>query len=292
MAVVIAPWNFPLAILTGMPAAALVTGNTAVMTPDEQSSGLGASVMQAFEDAGLPLGVLNYLPGRGEVVGPALVAHPKTAVIAFTGSRKVGLEINAAAAKASAGGPGCDVKRVIAEMGGKNAIIIDSDADLDEAVAGVVTSAFGYQGQKCSACSRAIVLTEVYDAFVHRLVEATKSLPIGPADDPGSRVGPVIDQEAFENILRYIEIGKQEGKLALAVNPGALAKEGCFIGPHIFTDLAPTARIAQEEIFGPVLAVMRADNLDQALAMANGTEYALTGGLYSRSPRNLKRVQR
>ncbi len=292
VAAVIAPWNFPLAILTGMTSAALVTGNTVIMKPAEQSSVMAAWLMRAFVGAGLPPGVINFLPGQGEVVGPVLVKHPQTAVIAFTGSRKVGLEINASAAQASAGGPGCDVKRVIAEMGGKNAIIVDEDADLDEAVAGVVTSAFGYQGQKCSACSRAIVLAEVYDAFLPRLIEATKSLPLGPAEDPGSRIGPVIDQEAFNGIHRYIEIGKQEGHLELDVDAGSLANEGFYIGPHIFTGIAANARIAQEEIFGPVLAVIRADNLDHALAIANGTEYALTGGLYSRSPRNLKRAQR
>jgi len=292
VAVVIAPWNFPLAILTGMTAAALVTGNTVVMKPAEQSSVTAAWLMQAFVDVGLPPGVLNFLPGQGEVVGPVLVNHPQTALIAFTGSRQVGLEINASAAKASQTGPGCDVKRVIAEMGGKNAIIIDNDADLDEAVSGVVTSAFGYQGQKCSACSRCIVLPGVYDAFVARLVEAARSLPLGPAEDPGARVGPVIDQEAYERILRYIEIGKQEGRLALAVDVGPLASEGYYIGPHIFTDIAPDARLAQEEIFGPVLAVIRAKDLDEALAIANGTQYALTGGIYSRSPRNLRRGAR
>ncbi len=292
VAAVIAPWNFPLAILTGMTSAALVTGNTVVMKPAEQSSVTGAWLMRAFEAAGLPPGVLNFLPGQGEVVGPVLVNHPQVVLIAFTGSRKVGLEINASAAKASAGGPGCDVKKVIAEMGGKNAILIDDDADLDEAVAGVVTSAFGYQGQKCSACSRVIVLSRAYDAFLSRLIEATKSLPLGPAEDPGARVGPVIDQQAFDGIRRYIEIGKQEGTLALGVDAGALAQQGYFIGPHVFTEIAPTARLAQEEIFGPVLAVLRADSLDEALKIANGTEYALTGGMYSRSPRNLKRAQR
>ncbi len=292
VAAVIAPWNFPLAILTGMTSAALVTGNTVVMKPAEQSSVTGAWLMQAFEEAGLPPGVLNYLPGQGEVVGPVLVNHPKTVLVAFTGSRQVGLEINTSAAKASQSGAGFDVKRVIAEMGGKNAIIIDDDADLDEAVAGVVTSAFGYQGQKCSACSRCIVLSGVYDAFLTRLIEAARSLPLGPAEDPGSLVGPVIDQEAFDRIHNYIEIGKQEGRLVLAVDVGPLADEGYYIGPHIFTEIAPSARLAQEEVFGPVLAVMKANDLDEALEIANGTEYALTGGLYSRSPRNLRRVAR
>jgi RHH-type proline utilization regulon transcriptional repressor/proline dehydrogenase/delta 1-pyrroline-5-carboxylate dehydrogenase len=177
-------------------------------------------------------------------------------------------------------------------MGGKNAIIIDDDADLDEAVAGVVKSAFGYQGQKCSACSRAIVLDAVHDAFLGRLVEATRSLTVAPAEDPASRVGPVIDEEAFARIQRYIALGRQEGREVLAVDAGDLAQEGLYIGPHIFADVSPEARIAQEEIFGPVLTVLRAKNLDEALAIANGTDYALTGGIFSRSPAHLERAKR
>jgi RHH-type proline utilization regulon transcriptional repressor/proline dehydrogenase/delta 1-pyrroline-5-carboxylate dehydrogenase len=177
-------------------------------------------------------------------------------------------------------------------MGGKNAIIVDADADLDEAVIGVMKSAFGYQGQKCSACSRAIVLRTAHDAFVARLVEATRSLKVGPADDPATSVGPVIDAEALANIRRYIEIGQKEGTTALAVDVGPLANQGNFVGPHIFTDIRSDARLAQEEIFGPALAVIRAENLDEALRIANGTEYALTGGVFSRSPANLERVRR
>jgi len=292
VAVVIAPWNFPLAILTGMSVAALVTGNTVVMKPAEQSSVIAAKLFDIFQELGLPAGVLNYLPGPGETAGAALVEHPDTAVIAFTGSRSVGLAINRRAAETS-GMPGSPrVKRVIAEMGGKNAIIVDDDADLDEAVLGVVKSAFGYQGQKCSACSRAIVLSAVYDQFLSRLVEATRSLQVGPAEDPATSVGPVIDAEAYERIQKYIAIGRSEGHEALAVDVGALAQQGFYIGPHIFTEVDPDARLAQEEIFGPVLAVLRADTLEQAIEIANGTEYALTGGIFSRSPAHLDQASR
>jgi RHH-type proline utilization regulon transcriptional repressor/proline dehydrogenase/delta 1-pyrroline-5-carboxylate dehydrogenase len=288
---VIAPWNFPLAILTGMSVAALATGNTVVMKPAEQSPVIAAKLMEIFEEIGLPAGVANYLPGQGETAGAALVEHPDVALIAFTGSRNVGLAINRRAAEVSASGTK-QVKRVIVEMGGKNAIIIDDDADLDEAVAGVVKSAFGYQGQKCSACSRAIVLDTVYDQFVSRLVEATRSLKIGPADDPSARVGPVIDAEAFDRVRAYVDVGRSEGREALATDVGSLAERGYFVGPHIFADVKPDARVAQEEIFGPVLAVIRAADLDEAIRIANGVDYALTGGIFSRSPAHLEQVSR
>jgi RHH-type proline utilization regulon transcriptional repressor/proline dehydrogenase/delta 1-pyrroline-5-carboxylate dehydrogenase len=290
VAVVIAPWNFPLAILCGMTTAALVTGNPVVMKPAEQSSVVAAKLMEVFQEAGLPAGVVNYLPGVGEEIGPVLVGHPDVALIAFTGSRAVGLTINH---EATAQPPGQDhVKRVITEMGGKNAIIVDDDADLDEAVHGVTHSAFVYQGQKCSACSRVIVLERQHDAFLERLVEATRSLTVGPAEDPGATVGPLIDEAALARVLSYIDKGKQEARLAYAGDAGALASEGYYVAPHVFSDVAPTAVIAQEEIFGPVLAVLKARDLDEALAIANGTAYALTGGLYSRSPENIRRVRR
>jgi RHH-type proline utilization regulon transcriptional repressor/proline dehydrogenase/delta 1-pyrroline-5-carboxylate dehydrogenase len=289
VAVVIAPWNFPLAILTGMTVAALVTGNTVVMKPAEQSPVIAAKLQEVFEDVGLPDGVVNFLPGVGEEIGPELVASPGVDLIAFTGSQAVGLGINERASHTDSRQE--SVKRVIAEMGGKNAIIVDDDANLDEAVQGVVQSAFGYAGQKCSACSRAIVLAAAYDEFVKRLVNATKSLKIGPAEEPGTFVGPVIDDEAQKRILSYIEIGKSEAKLALACDAGELAQSGYFIGPHIFVDVLPQARIAQEEIFGPVLAVIKARDFSEALAIANGTKYALTGGVFSRSPANLKRAR-
>jgi RHH-type proline utilization regulon transcriptional repressor/proline dehydrogenase/delta 1-pyrroline-5-carboxylate dehydrogenase len=288
---VIAPWNFPLAILTGMTAAAMATGNTVIMKPAEQSSAMAAKLMEIFREIELPPGVLHYLPGKGEVVGAALVEHPDVALIAFTGSRAVGLAINAKAAEVSQRGLGY-VKHVICEMGGKNAIIIDEDADLDEAVLGVVKSAFGYQGQKCSACSRCIVLASVYDAFLARLVEATRSLKVGPAEDPATSVGPVIDTSSLQKIYEYIEIGRREARAVLSVNIGPLAERGCFVGPHIFAEVKPESRLAQEEIFGPVLAVIRASDLTEALKIANGTEYALTGGIYSRSPANLDRACR
>ncbi len=289
---VIAPWNFPLAILTGMTTAALATGNTVVMKPAEQSSVMAAKLMEVFREAQLPSGVVNYLPGPGEVVGAALVEHPRVATIAFTGSRAVGLAINAKAAEVSARGNLKFVKHVIAEMGGKNAIIVDDDADLDEAVLGVVKSAFGYQGQKCSACSRAIVLDAVYDTFLERLVEATRSLKVGPAEEAASSFSAVIDAEALERIGKYIQIGRETGRVALAVDVGPLAEQGYYVGPHIFTDVPPDGQLAQEEIFGPVLCVMRVSNLDEAIRVFNGTDYALTGGMFSRSPEHFDRARR
>ena len=289
---VIAPWNFPLAIVTGMTVAGLATGNTVVMKPAEQSPAVAAKLMDVFQEVGLPAGVLNYVPGRGEVAGAALVDHPDVALIAFTGSREVGLHINARAAEVSARGIGM-VKRVIAEMGGKNAAIVDDDADLDEAVLGVVRSAFGFQGQKCSACSRAIVLETVYDMFVDRLVEASRSLQIGLAESPGTDVGPVIDQASLDKVHKYIDLGQQEGREVLAVDvPEQLVGTGYFVGPHIYADVESKARLAQEEVFGPVLAVVRVANLDEAIRVANATEYALTGGIFSRSPAAIERVKR
>jgi RHH-type proline utilization regulon transcriptional repressor/proline dehydrogenase/delta 1-pyrroline-5-carboxylate dehydrogenase len=288
---VIAPWNFPLAILTGMTVAALATGNTVVMKPAEQTSLVGARLSEVFRSIDLPPGVLNFLPGDGATAGAALVEHPHTALIAFTGSREVGLAINARAAQASvAGSP--NVKRVIAEMGGKNAIIVDADADLDEAVLGVAKSAFGFQGQKCSACSRCIVVGDAYDVFLSRFLDVTRSLRLGSADDPATMVGPVIDEEARAKILRYVEIGRSESRLALGVDAAALAEQGFFVGPHVFADVAPNARIAREEIFGPVLAVIRAADISEAIAIANDSDYALTGGIFSRSPANLDRVRK
>ncbi len=288
--VVIAPWNFPMAILCGMTVAALVTGNTVVMKPAEQSSVVGAKLMEVFQQAGLPPGVVAYLPGVGEEIGPALVEHPDVATIAFTGSRAVGLAIARGAAEVRAGQQ--HIKRAIAELGGKNAIVVDDDADMDEAVHGVVASAFGYSGQKCSACSRVIVPESLHDAFVARLVEAIRSLKIAPADDPGCSIGPVIDGEAQRRILAVIEKGKSEGRLVFVGEVGSFQDEGYYVPPHLFDDVAPSASIAQEEIFGPVLAVLKARDLDHALEIANGTAYALTGGFFSRSPQNIARVER
>ena len=292
VATVIAPWNFPLAILTGMTAAALVTGNTVIMKPAEQAVVVAAKLAEILHEAGLPAGVANFLPGHGETAGAALVEHPDVALIAFTGSRQVGLAIHAKAAEVSAAGTSKMVKKVIAEMGGKNAIIIDNDADLDEAVQGVVKSAFGFQGQKCSACSRAVVLDGVYDTFLHRLIEATRSLKVGPASEPGTDIGPVIDEESRTKVRSYLELGRKEGREVLQLPVGDLADVGYFVEPSIFADVPADARLAQEEIFGPVLAVIRVKNLDEAIAVLNNVDYALTGGIFSRSPANLDRACR
>jgi len=290
VAVVIAPWNFPFAILCGMAAAAVVTGNPSILKPAEQSGVVGAKLMECFQEAGAPPGVVNFVPGVGEEIGPYLVAHPDVALIAFTGSLKVALAINEQAAK-TAGGQHF-VKKVIAEMGGKNAVIVDSDADLDEAVKGVVDSAFGYTGQKCSAGSRAIVLNAVYDQFLARLIEATKSLTVAPAESPGCSVGPVIDAESRNRILKTIEAGKKDARLAYTHDIGTLATEGFFVGPTVFAEVPETSSLAQEEIFGPVLSVLKAKDFDDALRIANGTKYALTGGIFSRSPVHLETARR
>ncbi len=290
VAVIIPPWNFPLAIPTGMTVAALAAGNAAIVKPAEQSPVMAWHLCRALLEAGLPPGVLAFLPGLGEEVGQALVNHAGVDVIAFTGSRDVGLLINRQGAEVK---PGQDhVKRVIAEMGGKNAIILDDDADLDEAVLGVLQSAFGYSGQKCSACSRVIVLEGIHDAFLARLVEAARAVKVGPADDPETLVGPVIDADARRRILDYQGIAASEGRIVYRGEPGPIADQGFFVGPTIVADVAPEARVAQEEIFGPVLAVLKARDLEDALRIANGTQYALTGGLYSRSPANIDKVRR
>lgn len=288
---VIAPWNFPLAILTGMAAAALATGNTVVLKPAEQSSVIAAHLMDIFKSVELPHGVANFTPGFGESAGARLVEHPDVGLIVFTGSRQVGLAINAKAAQVSAAGAPM-VKRVIAEMGGKNSIIVDTDADLDEAVLGTVYSAFGFQGQKCSACSRVIVVENVHDLFVERLRESINSLVIGSAEDPATIVGPVIDEEAQNKILSYIELGKTEATEVASHDVSELAKQGYFVPPTAFANVDPQSRIAQEEIFGPVLAIIKVKDLDEAIRVANATEYGLTGGIFSRSPEVLDRVRR
>ncbi len=288
--VVIAPWNFPLAILAGMTTAALVTGNTVVMKPAEQSSLVALRLHEILLAAGVPAAALGFLPGRGEVVGPALVTHPQTALVAFTGSRAVGMAINTAAAQASVAG-GRLVKRVIAEMGGKNAVIVDDDADLDEAVVAVVHSAFGFQGQKCSACSRAIVLDHVHDVFMERLAAAVRSLHVGPAAAPGTRIGPLVDEEARDRVRSFIEVGRCSAREVAAVDVGDLADRGWFVGPHVFADVDPAGPLGQEEIFGPLLAVLRARDFEHAIELANGTPYALTAGVFSRSPARLERAR-
>ncbi|MFM7408673.1 MAG: L-glutamate gamma-semialdehyde dehydrogenase [Cuspidothrix sp.] len=286
IAVVISPWNFPLAIACGMTVAALVSGNCTLLKPAETSSVITAKFTEILIEAGIPKGVYQYVPGKGSQVGAYLVNHPDTHVIAFTGSQEVGCRIYSEAAILKPGQK--HLKKVIAEMGGKNGIIVDESADLDQVVVGVVQSAFGYSGQKCSACSRVIVLQPIYDAFLERLVEATKSLNIGETELPSTQVGPVIDGNARDRILEYIEIGKKEAKLALELPSPS---QGYFIGPVIFSEVPPDGVIAQQEIFGPVLSVIRAKDFTEALEFANSTNYALTGGLYSRTPSHIAQAQ-
>ncbi len=286
VALVIAPWNFPVAILTGMVSAALVTGNTVIMKPAEQSAVCGAMVMEMFEEAGVPPGVLNFLPGKGRVIGQHLVDHKDVHMIAFTGSREVGLRIWESAGKTLPGQ--LELKRVVCEMGGKNAVIVDSDADLDEAIVDSIYSAFGYQGQKCSALSRLIVLDENYDRVIKRLVDAAASLRVGNPETPGIMVGPVIDETAYRRMLDTIEAGKKEATLAYQ---GTVPPEGYFVPPTIFTNVKPSMRLSCEEIFGPVLSVIRVRDLDEAIRVANDTDYALTAGFFSRSPANIERVK-
>jgi len=287
VALVIAPWNFPMAILCGMVSAALVTGNTVIMKPSEQSVITGAMLMEIYEEAGVPPGVLNFLNGKGSVIGAHMVEHKDVDLIAFTGSREVGLWIWESAGKTREGQR--ELKRVICEMGGKNAMIVDSDADLDEAIVDSIYSAFGFQGQKCSALSRLIVLEENYDRVVERLLGAAASVRVGNPEESGVVVGPVIDEAAYRRILDYIEIGKREATLAYQAKE--VPPHGYFIPPTIFTGVRPNMRIAREEIFGPVLSVIKVRDLDKAIEVANGTDYALTGGFFSRSPDNIERVK-
>src|SRR5437868_7412056 len=287
VAFVIAPWNFPIAILCGMASAGVVTGNTVIMKPSEQSIICGAMLMQVFEEAGVPPGVLNFLSGHGSVIGAHLVDHKDVDLIAFTGSREVGLRIWESAGVTRPGQR--ELKRVICEMGGKNAMIVDSDADLDEAITYSIYSAFGFQGQKCSALSRLILLEENYDRMMERLIPAAASLRVGNPEEPGIMVGPVIDEAAYRRILDYIEVGK--GEATLAYQAKDLPPHGYFIPPTIFTGLKPNMRIACEEIFGPVLSVIKVRDLDEAIEVANGIDYALTGGFFSRSPANLERIK-
>jgi RHH-type proline utilization regulon transcriptional repressor/proline dehydrogenase/delta 1-pyrroline-5-carboxylate dehydrogenase len=282
---VISPWNFPLAIALGMSAGALAAGNTVILKPAEQASVIGAKIMEVFQAAGMPKGVFNYLSGKGSQVGSYLVKHPDVQVIAFTGSQQVGCQIYTDASILQPKQK--HMKRVIAEMGGKNTIIIDESADLDQAVVAVMNSAFGYAGQKCSACSRVVVLSPVYDNFVARLVEATRSLTVGEADLPATKVGAVIDGKAQEKILSYIQTAREVNKIALE---SSVPKHGYYVSPTIVIDVKPDDLISQEEIFGPVLAVLKADSFDEALAIANNTNYALTGGIFSRTPSHIEKA--
>ncbi len=284
---VIPPWNFPGAILIGMTTASLVTGNTVVLKPSSDAPAIAAFFMSILQEAGLPPGVVNFLTGSGSVAGNALVENPRTRFVAFTGSKDVGLQI---VEKAALTQPGqIWIKRVVAEMGGKDFIIVDQDADLDAALTGVLTSAFGYQGQKCSACSKLIVHEKIYQPFIQRLVEKAEEIKVGPAMDPSSSMSAVINESAMKTILEYIEIGKKEGTLVFG--GGAAQGDGYFIQPTIIIDVAPHARIAQEEIFGPVLAVIKAKDLDEGIRIANDSEYGLTGSIYSRNREHITRAK-
>jgi 1-pyrroline-5-carboxylate dehydrogenase len=286
---VIPPWNFPFAIMAGMTAASIVTGNTVVLKPSSDAPTIAAKFVEVLEEAGMPGGVVNFCPGSGATFGNALVEHPKTRFIAFTGSKKVGLEIHERAAKPRPGQ--IWIKRTILEMGGKDAILISADANLDAAVEGVVAAAFGFSGQKCSACSRAIVEAPVYDLFVERLRERVDRLTVGdPAANPN--LGPVINQGALDSILRYIETGKKEGRLLAGGHALQTAEGGYFLEPTVFGEIAPEAVLAREEIFGPVLALIKVSSFEEGLKAANGTEYGLTGSVYSTDRAKLDRARR
>lgn len=284
--VVIAPWNFPLAISMGMVSAALVTGNAVLYKPSSLAAVNGWQVFSLLREAGIPDGVLNFLPGRGAEAGDYLVSHAGVGFITFTGSREVGLRIVELAGRTGPGQRG--VKRVVTEMGGKNAIIVDADADLDQAVAGVIQSAFSYQGQKCSACSRVIVLASCYDRFLERLSEAVRDIAVGPPEDPSYFMGPVIDSQAWDKIKFYREIGLKEGKLTAEAS---VPDSERYMPPTVITNLPSDSPLLREEIFGPLLAVIKAPDMDAAIRIANETDYALTGGLYSRSPVNIRRCR-
>jgi 1-pyrroline-5-carboxylate dehydrogenase len=281
--VVIPPWNFPLAILAGMTAASLVAGNTVVVKPSSETPTIALKFAEVLREAGFPDGSFTLLVGSGAAVGDVLVEHPRTRFISFTGSRDVGLRINELAARHRPGQ--IWIKRVIAEMGGKDAIVVDASADLDKAVDGVLASAFGYQGQKCSACSRAIVHAAVYPQFVERLAAKARNIKVGKADDPDSYMGPVIGESARRAILKYIETGKREGRMV--AGEGSVPDGGFFVPPAIFADVDSSAAIFQEEIFGPVLAVTPARDFAHALDLANDSVYGLTGAVFSNTPEHL-----
>jgi 1-pyrroline-5-carboxylate dehydrogenase len=285
---VIPPWNFPFAIMAGMTVASIVCGNTVILKPSVDASTIAARFLGVLEEAGMPDGVVNLCAGEGPEFGSAVVAHPQTRFIAFTGSKAVGLEIHEQAAKTQPGQ--IFIKRTILEMGGKDSIIVDADCDLDAAVEGVVASAFGFNGQKCSACSRAIVDASIYDTFCDRLRERVEKIKVGdPAENFAA--GPVISEKSYKKVLGYIEIGKSEGVLLNGGNAIETEDGGYYIAPTVFANVAPTARIAQEEIFGPVLAVIKSQSFDEALAIANNTEYGLTGAIYSNTQEKLDRAR-
>jgi 1-pyrroline-5-carboxylate dehydrogenase len=286
---VISPWNFPNAIALGMTAASIVCGNTVILKPSSDSPTIAAKFFEALEEAGLPPGVVNFCPGAGATFGNGVVAHPRTRYIAFTGSRDVGLDINTRAAQAQKGQ--IWIKRTVLEMGGKDSIVVDSDANVDAAVAGVAAAAFGFQGQKCSACSRAIVHQDVYDEFLAKLKDFVEKIPMGSPED-NVAMGPVINEGAMKSILNYIEVGKQEGRVITGGERATAYGDGYFIKPTVIADIPAMARLSQEEIFGPVLAVIKAKSYDDALAIANNTEYGLTGAVYTTSNDKIERAMR
>ena len=284
---VIPPWNFPAAIMAGMTLASIVSGNTVILKPSSDSPTIAAKFVELLEEAGMPDGVVNFCPGAGASFGNAVVAHPKTRYIAFTGSREVGLDINKRAAEKPEGQ--LWIKRTILEMGGKDAIIVDADADIDSAVEGVAVSAFGFQGQKCSACSRAIIDERIYDKFLEKLKARVEKITIGdPTENPN--MGAVINQGSMKSILEYIEIGKKDGRLITGGGPAKNAGEGYFLQPTVIADIPPKSRLEQEEVFGPVLAVIKAKNYDHALEIANDTEFGLTGAVYTQSREKIERA--
>jgi 1-pyrroline-5-carboxylate dehydrogenase len=286
---VIPPWNFPFAIMAGMTAASIVTGNTVVLKPSSDSPTIAAKFVEVLEEAGMPPGVVNFCPGSGATFGNAIVEHPKTRFIAFTGSKAVGLDIHERAARPKAGQ--IWIKRTILEMGGKDSILVCADADLDAAVEGVVASAFGFSGQKCSACSRAIIEAPIYDVFVERVRERVAQLTVGdPTGNPN--LGPVVNKAALDSMLHYIETGKKEGRLIAGGNAPETAEGGYFLEPTVFADIAPDAVLSQEEIFGPVLAIIKVASFEEGLAVANNTEYGLTGSIYSSDRAQLEHAAR
>jgi 1-pyrroline-5-carboxylate dehydrogenase len=286
--VVIPPWNFPLAILCGMTTAALVAGNTVVLKPSSDAAGIATMFLEACEDAGVPPGVLNFLTGGGSTVGNALVESPKTRLIAFTGSRDVGIQISEKAGRVVPGQ--IWIKRAILEMGGKDFIFVDETADIDDAAAGIVSAAFGFQGQKCSACSRLIVHRKVHGELLEKVVARTKALSVGDVRDPKNTVGAVINARAQQTILDYIAVGRKEGRIVAGGKAGS--KQGYFVIPTIVDRVKPNARLAREEIFGPVLAVLEVKSFEEGIAVANASEYGLTGSLYSRDRERLLRGKR
>ena len=281
--VIIPPWNFAFAIMVGMTAASIVTGNTVVLKPSSDSPVIAAKFVELLESVGMPSGVVNLITGSGGAIGDELVKHPRVRYVAFTGSKEIGLRVNQLAAQPQPGQ--IWIKRVVAEMGGKDSIVVAADADLDAAVEGVAQAAYGYQGQKCSACSRAIVEAPIYDEFIARLNERVKKISVGDPSDPANYMGPVINERSLEKIESYVEAGKREGRLVSG--GGRVGSEGWFAEPTVFADIPPDGKLAQEEIFGPVLAVIKAKDFDNALEIANNTEFGLTGAVYSSDPAKL-----